>query len=125
VSWSIDFGGDYFRLLVDGSYKIQVESPGYEIETQYVTVHNEPMQYNAQRLDFILQPVTSKRMNFQQMLTRFFNLVRKFVFSLRLKYFLGFSISYWYYKTKEIIHYSVNVQNGTVSSIMASDLHFK
>ncbi len=53
--WSIDLGGDYYRLLTDGSYAIQVKSPGYKTQMKYVHVNNKPNENNAQRLDFILQ----------------------------------------------------------------------
>lgn len=92
----IDLGGDYYRLLVDGSYAIKVESPGYESQTKHVTVHNEPMQDNAQRLDFILQPISNKQVSLRQILKEIFKTVRKSCFfSLYLKHFLTFSINYW------------------------------
>jgi hypothetical protein len=77
----LDLDGDYYRLLIDGSYAIKVESPGYESQTKYVTVHNEPKQDNAQRLDFILQPISNKQVGLRQMLKELFKIVRKcFVF---------------------------------------------
>lgn len=63
--------GDYYRLLTDGSYAIQVKSPGYETQTKYIEVHNKPHQTNAQRLDFILRPITSERINLQRLLRQY------------------------------------------------------
>ncbi len=72
-------GGDYYRLLVDGSYAVQVKSPGYEIQTQYVNVENKPNQNNAQRLDFILQPIPNERIQFRRMLRKYLNKVKNFL----------------------------------------------
>ena len=71
-----DAGGDYYRLLTDGSYAIHVKKPGYETETQYITVHNQDHQSSAQRVDFVLQSTSSDRINLQQMLRKFLDKVR-------------------------------------------------
>jgi carboxypeptidase E len=63
--------GDYYRLLTDGSYAIQVKKPGYESQTQYVNVHNKEHQSHAQRLDFTLQSASSERVNLQRMLKHY------------------------------------------------------
>jgi len=66
-------GGDYYRLLADGSYAIQVKKEGYETQTQYISVHNKEHQVEAQRIDFILQSTSSERLNLQHMLRQFIN----------------------------------------------------
>jgi carboxypeptidase E len=63
--------GDYYRLLIDGSYVIQVKHPDYQTEVQRVDVKNEPHQSSAQRVDFTLQSVSSERANLKRMLQRF------------------------------------------------------
>ncbi len=70
--------GDYYRLLTDGSYKIQVLTPGYQTQSKYITVNNKPNENNAQRLDFILQPTSTKRI--QRILKQLSNKVNHFVF---------------------------------------------
>jgi carboxypeptidase E len=65
--------GDYYRLLIDGSYAIQVKKPNYETEVQYVDVKNQPHQYNAQRVDFILRAPSADRVELQRMLKQFMN----------------------------------------------------
>ena len=69
----LDPHGDYYRLLVDGVYAIQVKKPGYESQTQYVHVHNQAHQIHAQRLDFTLQSISSRRFELRRMLKQFMN----------------------------------------------------
>jgi len=64
--------GDYYRLLGDGSYAIQVKKPGYESQTQYINVHNKEHQTDAQRLDFTLQSTSTERLDLQRMLRQFY-----------------------------------------------------
>jgi len=64
--------GDYYRLLGDGSYAIQVKKPGYESQTKYINVHNKEHQTDAQRLDFTLQSTSSERLDLQRMLRQFY-----------------------------------------------------
>ena len=71
----IDSGGDYYRLLTDSSYAIQVKSEGYETQTQYVNVHNKANQNNAQRLDFILESASNERLQLQQLFRRYLDKV--------------------------------------------------
>ncbi len=71
----IDPNGDYYRLLTDGSYAIQVKKPGYETQVQYVKVHNKDQQTDAQRLDFTLQATSSERADLQRMLRQYMNKV--------------------------------------------------
>jgi hypothetical protein len=82
--------GDYYRLLTDGSYAIQVKSPGYETQTQYVSVYNKPNENNAQRLDFVLQKTSNERVQLQQMLRQYLDKVQSF-FSF-FKYFFLFLV---------------------------------
>ncbi|CAF2789085.1 unnamed protein product [Rotaria sp. Silwood2] len=79
-----NIGGDYYRLLIDGTYAVQVISPGYETQTRYVQVHNKPNQNNAKRLDFILQRASIKRVNLRRMLRKFFDTVKSSFFLLYL-----------------------------------------
>jgi hypothetical protein len=67
--------GDYYRLLVDGSYAIQVKKKGYESQIQYIEVNNKDHQINAQRVDFILQPASSEQTELRRMLGQFMNKV--------------------------------------------------
>ena len=53
--------GDYYRLLRDGSYTVQVKCPGYQSQSKYIHVNNKLHENNAQRLDFILQPTPTQR----------------------------------------------------------------
>jgi len=76
----IDLNGDYYRLLTDGSYAIQVKSPGYETQTQYVNVYNKPNENNAQRLDFVLQKTSNERVQLQRMLRQYLDKVQSFSF---------------------------------------------
>ncbi len=71
----LDPNGDYYRLLADGSYAVQVKKTGYETQIQYITVHNQKQQGHAQRLDFTLQSASSERVNLQRMLRQFINKV--------------------------------------------------
>jgi len=71
----VDPNGDYYRLLADGSYAIQVKKPGYETQTQYVKVHNKDLQTDAQHLDFTLQATSSERADLQRMLQQYMNKV--------------------------------------------------
>jgi hypothetical protein len=54
---SLDAQGDYFRLLTNGSYTIQVLHPAYQPQVQYVRIENRPKQIEAQRIDFILDRI--------------------------------------------------------------------
>jgi carboxypeptidase E len=65
--------GDYYRLLADGSYAVQVKKTGYETQIQYIKVHNQKQQGHAQRLDFTLQSASSERVNLQRMLRQYMN----------------------------------------------------
>ncbi|XP_033747917.1 carboxypeptidase E-like [Pecten maximus] len=61
--------GDYYRLLVDGTYMIVAEKPGYTSQKQKVIVKNHPLN-EALKLDFILMPETSNgntEMNFEKL----------------------------------------------------------
>ncbi|CAF3445820.1 unnamed protein product [Rotaria socialis] len=62
--------GDYYRLLVDGTYAIQVKKPGYESQTRHITVHNKEYQTDAHRYDFTLQTVSSEEDNLRRMLRK-------------------------------------------------------
>jgi len=73
-------GGDYYRLLTDGSYAIQVKSPDYQTQTQYVTVHNKPNENDAQRLDFVLQPTSNERIQLQRVFKQYLDKVFLFLF---------------------------------------------
>ncbi len=73
-------GGDYYRLLTDGSYAIQVKSLDYETQTQYVTVHNKPNENDAQRLDFVLQPTSNERIQLQRVFKQYLDKVFFFLF---------------------------------------------
>ncbi|CAF4337358.1 unnamed protein product, partial [Adineta steineri] len=68
-----NIGGDYYRLLVDGSYAVEVSYPGFKSQTQYVDVNYKSQQTDAQRLDFILESVSSKRSNLRKILSNLFN----------------------------------------------------
>ena len=46
--------GEYWRLLTNGDYEIEVDAPGFEPSLKDVTVKNGPMQ-EAKRLDFELE----------------------------------------------------------------------
>ena len=74
---SIDPSGDYYRLLVDGSYAIQVKKAGYESQVKYIDVNNKEQQKNAQRVDFTLQSISSERADLKQMLRRFLDKVSR------------------------------------------------
>jgi len=63
--------GDYYRLLTDGSYAIQVKKSGYETQVQHIKIHNKDQQSHAQRLDFTLQSVSSERVDLERMLRQF------------------------------------------------------
>jgi len=65
--------GDYYRLLADGSYAIQVKKPGYETQIQYIKIHNKDQQSHAQRLDFTLETVSTERINLERMLRQYMN----------------------------------------------------
>jgi hypothetical protein len=67
--------GDYYRLLADGSYAIQVKKVGYESQTQYIEVNNKQHQMEAQRVDFTLQSVSSEQIDLRRMLRQFMNKV--------------------------------------------------
>ncbi|XP_060525923.1 carboxypeptidase E-like isoform X2 [Cylas formicarius] len=49
-------GGDYYRLLTPGTYKVTVYKEGYFPHTKLVTVTNPPFS-EAQRVDFPLRPL--------------------------------------------------------------------
>ncbi|CAF0774571.1 unnamed protein product [Rotaria sordida] len=66
--------GDYYRLLIDGIYAVQVISSGYKTQTQYIQVHNKPYQYSAKRLDFILHRASIKQIKLQQLIRKFFDM---------------------------------------------------
>ncbi|CAF1465586.1 unnamed protein product [Adineta steineri] len=65
--------GDYYRLLTDGSYAIQVKKPGYESQTKYIKVHNKEHQTNAQKVDFTLELLSAERQDLQRMLKHYMN----------------------------------------------------
>lgn len=73
----IDFGGDYYRLLTDGSYAIQVKSEGYETQTQYIKISNKLNENNAQRLDFVLKPTSNERIQLQRIFRQYLDKVLK------------------------------------------------
>ncbi|KAF5286912.1 hypothetical protein FQA39_LY00445 [Lamprigera yunnana] len=53
-------GGDYFRLLIPGKYKVTAFKNGYLPHTRFVTVVNRKHQ-PAQRVDFALKPISTFR----------------------------------------------------------------
>lgn len=65
--------GDYYRLLADGSYAIEVKKPGYKTEVQYIDVENKAHQQDAPRVDFTLRASSIEREDLQRMLKRFMN----------------------------------------------------
>jgi len=65
--------GDYYRLLADGSYAIQVKKVGYESQTQYIEINNKQHQMEAQHVDFTLQSVSSEQIDLRRMLGQFMN----------------------------------------------------
>ena len=67
----LDLDGDYYRLLPDGSYAIEVNSFGYKKAIQYVTVQNQINQFNAQRVDFVLKQATVEEINRQKVLKKY------------------------------------------------------
>lgn len=71
----LDPMGDYYRLLTDGSYIIQVEKQGYETQTQFIKVNNKEHQSNAQQIDFILPKASSEQADLRRMLRKFMNKV--------------------------------------------------
>jgi hypothetical protein len=50
-------GGDFWRLLVPGTYNVTVEATGYEPLSKAVTVTN-PVHTEALRVDFEMAPIT-------------------------------------------------------------------
>lgn len=66
-------GGDFYRLLADGSYEVKVKKAGYKTQSQTIDVHNQVGQHHAQRLDFVLKPASSERASLQQIFRRFMN----------------------------------------------------
>jgi len=75
IEHCIDPDGDYYRLLADGSYAIQVKKPGYESQTQYIKIHNKNQQSQAQRLDFTLQTTSTERADLQRLLRQYLDQV--------------------------------------------------
>lgn len=67
----IDAGGDYYRLLIDGTYAIKIESLGYKNAIEYVNITNQARQIHAKRLDFILQRSISKPRVFKEYFQKF------------------------------------------------------
>ncbi|CAF1485827.1 unnamed protein product [Adineta ricciae] len=63
--------GDYYRLLPDGLYAIEVNSLGYKKAIQYVTVQNQINQVNAQRVDFVLKQATMEEINRQEVMKKY------------------------------------------------------
>ncbi|CAF1291876.1 unnamed protein product, partial [Didymodactylos carnosus] len=62
--------GDYWRLLVDGSYAIQINKPGYETSVKYVDVENKK-HAEAQQVNFILnRRMSDKQLNIRVFLKR-------------------------------------------------------
>lgn len=51
------YGGDYYRLLTPGTYKVTAYKEGYLPHSKLVTVINPPYT-EAQRVDFPLKPLT-------------------------------------------------------------------
>lgn len=49
-------GGDYYRLLPPGQYKVTVYRDGYLPKSKHVTVEDNPYQ-PAKRIDFALKPL--------------------------------------------------------------------
>lgn len=57
------YGGDYYRLLTPGTYKVTAYKEGYLPHSKLVTVTNPPYT-EAQRVDFPLKPLTVNRFFF-------------------------------------------------------------
>lgn len=51
-----DKEGDYYRLLIDGKYKLEVVKEGYLPMEEFVEVQNKPMTEAVKR-DFQLTPI--------------------------------------------------------------------
>lgn len=62
--------GDYYRLLVDGTYLIKALKPGYTSKEQEITVTNQRL-HEAQKLDFVLMPKTDENMGMNLGTSRF------------------------------------------------------
>lgn len=75
TTWSKDYGtciyffksyvnagkqGDYYRLLLDGDYKVRVVAEGFHPEERCITVANKQMQ-QAQVVNFDLTPSNKER----------------------------------------------------------------
>ena len=71
----LDVGGDFYRLLADGSYEIKVKKAGYKTQSKRIDVHNQVGQHDAQRLDFVLEPTSSERASLQQIFRRYMDKV--------------------------------------------------
>ncbi|XP_064602473.1 carboxypeptidase E-like isoform X2 [Liolophura sinensis] len=52
-------GGDYYRLLIDGQYRVDVQAPGYRTATKCLVVENDVMN-GAQVVHFELSPLGEK-----------------------------------------------------------------
>ena len=72
---SLDVGGDFYRLLADGSYEVKVKKAGYKTQTKRIDVHNQVGQHDAQRLDFVLEPTSFERASLQQIFRRYMDKV--------------------------------------------------
>lgn len=75
VLWNLDSDGDYYRLLADGSYYVQVKKPGYKTQKRLIHVHNQHHQVDAQRVDFVLHQTSSDEQQILRMLNRYMNKV--------------------------------------------------
>ncbi|XP_017158160.1 carboxypeptidase M isoform X2 [Poecilia reticulata] len=51
--------GEYYRLLLPGSYNFKVSYPGHEVLTETLSVPHGPEQYSAMKHDFKLRRVAS------------------------------------------------------------------
>ena len=76
----LDIDGDYYRLLADGTYVIEVEKEGYETQTRRVTVHNDRHPTGAKRLDFALEATSDERLSIRQLLRKYMSKVIKSFF---------------------------------------------
>ena len=90
----LDIDGDYYRLLADGSYMIEVEKEGYESQTRRVTVNNDKHLMGAKRLDFVLEATLDERLSLRQLLRKYMSKVIQYFFIVGQKpspSFLDFS----------------------------------
>ena len=76
----LDIDGDYYRLLADGTYLIEVGKEGYESQRRRVNVNNEEHPREAKRLDFVLESPSAEDWSIRQMLRQYMDHVRSVSF---------------------------------------------